>query len=195
MGIAPQTTTWLPTRKDDQCAKEKGTTYISDGVDVDVVLGVLRVGNERLDEELSQNTADVLNLLRLAGALSDPGLGLGPGLVEGEQTALASSLDELIGLRDELGAGLEKPGVGDLGLVQDGLDAGVLGEVQGGQSRGRVVDGGRRQRAGLDDGSTGEVVVDDGLAIGLGDRLGGHCGWLWWCWWEESRPLSLGSVS
>ena len=134
--------------------------------------------DERLNEELPQHTARVLDLLLLASTLGDPGLGLGPGLVEGQEAALASPLDELVGLRDELGAGLEEPGVGDLGLVQDVFDAGIFGEVQRGQSRGRVVLGGRRQRARLDDGSTSEVVVEDGLAVGLENRLGGHgdCG-------------------
>jgi hypothetical protein len=92
-------------------------TYLTNAHDVDVVLSVLRVGNERLDEELTKNTDDVLNLLGLRGTLSNPSPGLGPGLVEGQETALASPLDQLVGLRDELGAGLEQPGVGDLGLV------------------------------------------------------------------------------
>lgn len=106
------------------------STYLTNAHDVDVVLGVLGVGNERLDEELAQDASDVLDLLLLGGALGDPGLGLSPGLVEGEEAALATALDELIGLRDEPGALLEEPGVGDLGLVQDILDVGVLGELK-----------------------------------------------------------------
>ncbi len=31
------------------------------------------------------------------------------------------------------------------------------------------------QRRGLDDGSTGEVVIQEGLAVGLEDALCGHC--------------------
>lgn len=130
--------------------------------------------DEGLDEEVPQHTNCVLDLLLLASSLSDPGLGLSPWLVQGQKTALASTLDELVRLRDELGIGLQQPGVGDLGLVQDILNLGILGEVKGGESRGRVVGGGRRKRAGLDDGSTGKVVVEDGLAVGLVDRLGGH---------------------
>lgn len=132
--------------------------------------------NEGLDEELAQNTGGVLDLLLLAGALSDPGLGLGPGLVEGQETALATALDQLIGLRDELGAGLEEPRVGDLSLVQNTLDVGILSKVQRAQPGGRVVLGGVGERSGLDDGGAGEVVVEDGLAVGLEDGLGGHSG-------------------
>ena len=36
--------------------------------------------------------------------------------------------------------------------------------------------GWRRKRAGLDDGGTSEVVIEDGLAVCFGNRLGGHCG-------------------
>ena len=131
--------------------------------------------NKRLDEELSQHTSGVLNLLLLTGSLSDPSLSLRPGLVKGQKTTLSSSLDELIGLGDELGVGLEKPRVGDLSLVQNILNIGILGEVQRGESAGRVVSSRRRKRTGLDNGSAGEVVVEDGLAVGLENRLGGHC--------------------
>lgn len=137
--------------------------------------------NERLDKKLSENTAGVLYLLLLASTFGNPGLGLGPGLVEGEETALATTLDELIGLCDELGAVLEEPREGDLGLVEDVLDVGVLGEVQRSKSSRGVVLGRLSKRAGLDRGSAGEVVVEDGLAVGLEDRLGGHCErCVWW---------------
>lgn len=119
----------------------------------------------------------MLNLLGLSCALLDPLAGLGPGLVEGQQAALASPLDQLVGLCDELGAILEQPRVGDLGLVQNVLDSLVLREVQRGEPGRRVVGGRGRQRGGLDDGSPGEVVVEDGLAVGLENRLGGHCCW------------------
>ncbi len=145
-------------------------------MDVDVVLGILRVRDKGLDEELSQNTSGVLNLLLLGSTLANPGLGISPGLVESEKTALPSALDELIWLRDELGAVLEEPGVGDLGLVQDILNVDIIGEAQDGQSGRRVVLGGHGKRTGLDGGSAGEVVVDDGLAVGLEDGLGGHVG-------------------
>jgi hypothetical protein len=132
------------------------------------------MGHKRLDEELPQNASGVLNLLLLTGSLSNPSLSLGPGLVQGQKTALSSSLDELIGLGDELGVGLEKPRVGDLSLVQDVGNVGIFREVQRGESAGRVVSGRRRKRAGLDNGGAGEMVVEDGLAVGLENRLGGH---------------------
>lgn len=134
------------------------------------------MGNEGLDEELTQNAGGVLDLLLLAGTLSNPGLGLWPSLVQGQKTALTTALDQLIGLRNELGTSLEEPGVGDLGLVQDTLDVGILSEVQRAQPGGRVVLGWRGQRSGLDDRGAGEVVVEDGLAVGLENGLGGHFG-------------------
>lgn len=82
-----------------------------------------------------------------------------------------------VGLGDESGIGLEQPRVGDLGLVENTLHIGIFGEVENGQPGGRVVRGRRGERRGLDYGGAGEVVVEDGLAIGLEDRLGGHYGY------------------
>lgn len=123
--------------------------------------------HEWLNQELSQHADHGLHLLRLSSTTSNPRLRLWPGLVQGQETALAPSLDELIWLCNELGAGSEQPRVGDLGLVEDVGDLSVFGEVEGGEPRGRVVCGGFGQRRGLDDWSSGEVVVDDGLAVGL----------------------------
>ena len=83
--------------------ENRGCPHISNRVDVDIILSVLGVGNERLDEELPQNTRDMLDLLNLPGALGNPGLGFRPALVQGQETALASPLDQLVRLRDELG--------------------------------------------------------------------------------------------
>jgi hypothetical protein len=134
----------------------------------------LGVRHERLDQELSQDTIDSLDSLGLASTLLNPSSGLGPGLVQGQKAALASSLDELIGLCDELGAGLVQPGVLDLGLVKDVLGRLVCAEVERAELGVRVVVGGRGERSGLDDGGSGKVVVEDGLAIGFEDRLCGH---------------------
>jgi hypothetical protein len=152
----------------------KNATYLTNGVDVDVVLGVLGVRHERLDQELSQDTIDSLDSLGLAGTLLNPSSGLSPGLVQGQKAALASSLDELIGLCDELGARLVQPGVLDLGLVKDILGRVLGAEVERAELGVRVVVGGWGERSGLDDGSSGKVVVEDGLAIGFEDRLCGH---------------------
>lgn len=145
-------------------------------MDVNVVLGLLGVRHERLNQELTQDTGDGLNLDVLGGAGLNPLAGLRPGLVQGEKTALASALDQLIGLRDELGAGGQEPRVGDLGLVEDILDGLVIGEVEGCETSGRVVCRGGREGRGLDDGGTSEVVVEDGLAVGLENGLCGHDG-------------------
>lgn len=119
--------------------KQKKATHIANGVDVDVVLGAIRVRHKRLDQELAQDTLNMLNLNWLCGALSNPRLGLSPGLVQSQETALASPLDQLVRLRDKLSALLEEPWVGDLSLVQDILNALVLGEVQRSQPWGRIV--------------------------------------------------------
>ena len=130
--------------------------------------------HERLDQELSQDTIDSLDSMGLASTLLNPSSSLSPGLVQGQKTALASSLDELIGLCDKLGTRLEQPGVLDLGLVKDVLGGSICGEVEGAELGVRVVVVGRRERGRLDDGSSGKVVVEDGLAIGFEDRLCGH---------------------
>ena len=150
--------------------------HLTDGVDVNVVLRPLRMRHKRLDQKLPQHARDRLHLLRLARLLRHPGAGLGPGLVEGEQAALAAALDQLVGLGHELGPGGQQPGVGGLGLVEHGLRRLVLGEVERGELGGRVVRGGGREGARLDDGGAGQVVVEDGLAVGLEDGLGGHGG-------------------
>lgn len=150
-------------------------TYLTDRVDVDVVLSFLRVRNEGLDKELTEDTSDGLNLNVLRGTSLNPFPGLGPSLVETEKTALTTALDQLVGFGDELGAGSQEPRVGNLSLVEDILHSKVVGEVDGGESGRRVVGGGGRERSRLDDGSASEVVVEDGLSIGLENGLGGHC--------------------
>lgn len=167
---------WISKRK-------RNATYLSHRVDVDVVLGVLRVWHKRLDQERPQDALDGLDLLRLARPRLDPLARLGPCLVQGQQAALASPLDELVWLRHELRTGGQQPRVRGLGLVEHALDVCVGREVQRRKLGRRVVCGRRRQRRRLDDGRAGEVVVEDGLAVGLEDRLGGHgegcgCG----CW-------------
>ena len=138
------------------------------------------MGHERLNEELTQDTGDSLNLDVLGSTSLNPLTGLSPGLVQSEETALATTLDQLIGLRNELGAGHQQPRVGDLSLVEHILDGLVIGEVEGGETSRRVVCCRGRERGGLDHRSASKVVVEDGLTIGLEDRLGGHdcmCEW------------------
>ena len=127
------------------------------------------MGHERLNEESPQVTLNVLDLLELVCALCNPGLGLGPGSVELEQTRLASPLDELIGLCDELGTGSEKEGECGLGGVKDALDVVTILEGDGSELRRRVVGCLCGKRSGLDHRRAGEVVVEDGLAVGLED--------------------------
>lgn len=133
------------------------------------------MGNERLNEESPEVALNVLNLLSLVRACGNPLLRLGPGSVKLEQTRLASPLDQLVGLCDKLGTGSEEERVGGLGGIEDALDVVALAEGDGGELRRRVVGCGCGERSGLDDGSASEVVVEDGLAVGLEDGLGGHC--------------------
>lgn len=160
-----------------QCAIDAlaAATHLTDGVDVDVVLGLLGVGNERLDEESPQVSLNVLDLLDLVCARGNPLLRLLPGSVKLQEPRLASPLDELIGLRDELGTGGEEERIGGLGGIEDALDVVAVGEGDGSELRRRVVDSLCGERSGLDDGRASEVVVEDGLAVGLEDGLGGHC--------------------
>jgi hypothetical protein len=150
-------------------------TYLSHRVDVNVVFGVLGVRNKWLDQELAEEALDVLDLLLLASAFCDPSTSIGPALVEGEQTALASTLDQLIWLSDKFGVFGEQPRVCGLGLVEDSIDVGILREVEGSEFGRRVVSSSARKRGGLDDRRASEVVVEDGLSIGLENRFGGHC--------------------
>lgn len=152
----------------DQC------TYLAHGVDVDIVFGVLGMGDEGLDEELTKDTGDSLNLDGLCGASLDPFTSLGPGFVESQETALTSSLDQLVWFGDELGARGQQPGIGDLSLVQDILDSSVFGEVDGGESGRRIMGGRWREGSRLDDGSTSEMIVEDRLPVGLEDGFGRH---------------------
>lgn len=129
---------------------------------------------------MSQDASGVLNLLLLQGTLSDPGTSLSPCLVQSQETGLATTLDELIGLCNELGTVLEEPREAQLSLVENSVDIIIVVEVQRGESGRRVVLGGLGKRARLDDIGAGEVIVDDGLAIGLVDSLCGHgVGGLW----------------
>jgi hypothetical protein len=64
----------------------------------------------------------ITNLLRLAGALSDPWPGLLPCLVQSKETGLSTTLDELIGLCDELG--VEDP-ARELAVRRDRTGGGV----------------------------------------------------------------------
>lgn len=85
----------------------EGITYLTDGVDVDVVFGILGVRDKRLDEELTEDTRDSLDLNVLARTSLNPFFGLRPGLVEAEQSTLASPLDQLVWFGNELGTGSE----------------------------------------------------------------------------------------
>jgi hypothetical protein len=123
---------------------------------------------------MPQDTVDRLDPLRLSCPRLNPLTGLGPGLVQGQQTALASPLDQLIWLCNELGTRSQQPRVCGLGLVEDALDVGIGSKVQRCELGRGVVCRGCRQRSGLDDRSAGEVVVEDGLAVGLEDGFGRH---------------------
>jgi hypothetical protein len=80
----------------------------------------------------------------------------------------------LIGFGDKLSTWGQKPREGDLSLVEDILDGLVIGEVKGSEASRRVMCCGGRKRSRLDHWGASKVVVEDGLAVGLEDRFGGH---------------------
>ena len=81
--------------------------YLSDRVDVNVVFGVGGMRYEWLDKEMSQNTLYSLDLLSLASAGLYPSTSFRPRLVQGQKTALSSTLDQLIGFGDEFSTVLQ----------------------------------------------------------------------------------------
>ena len=109
-------------------------TYVSDGIDVDVVFGILWMWYERLDQELSQDAFDALDLLWLACAGLDPFSGFRPSFVESKESALSTALDQLIWLSHELGTWSQQPGICDFGLVKHIPRGCVFREIERGQS-------------------------------------------------------------
>lgn len=127
------------------------------------------MGYKWLHEELSENTSDSLYYLFFASTLSNPSSGLRPCLIQSQKPTLPPPFDQLVWFRDEADVVCEKPGIGALSLVEDSFDGGVFREVEGGELWRRVVSLRRRQRGGLNDFASGEVVVENGLAISLED--------------------------
>jgi len=168
---------WLSATTIAQCTRRRRNrkyTYLSHRVDVDVVLCVLGVRHEWLDEEVPKDTIDGFDPLGLASPRLHPLTSLSPRLVQSQQAALASPLDQLVWLRNEPGTSGQQPRIGGLGGIEHALDVGISSEVQRCQLGRRIVGCGSRQRGRLNDGGTSEVVVEDGLAVGLVDRFGRH---------------------
>ena len=57
---------------------------------------------ERLDDESVEGSGRLLDGDRLTGSLLDPSASLLPALVQAKESGLSTSLDELVGLADEL---------------------------------------------------------------------------------------------
>ena len=170
---------FVPHIKHSSEGKKNKLTYLTDGVDVDVVFGVLRVRNKWLDKKLSQHTVDCLNPLLLSSFCLDPVSRFLPCLVQCKKTTLASSLDQLVGLGYEFGARLQQPRVLDLCLVKDCGRALTLGEMKRSKSGrswvGLLAVVYRRWQTDTVDVvrvCSGEEEVEDGLAVGLEDGLG-----------------------
>lgn len=81
---------------------EQDPVTFSRRVDADVVLGVSRVREERLDDERVEGSSDLLDLDGFTGSRCDPVSSDFVLLVEAEQSSLSSSLDQLIGLTNKL---------------------------------------------------------------------------------------------
>jgi hypothetical protein len=99
-------------------------------LDANVVLGVLGMRHKGLDQEIPQHAVNGLDTLFLLCASGNPGSSLWPALVEAQETTLASPLDQLIGLCDELGSGSKQPRVLGLDSVENTFDISILGEVE-----------------------------------------------------------------
>lgn len=84
--------------------KLRGHTYVSHGVYVNVVFSALRMGNEWFNEELSKVSFHRFHLLELPSAGFDPFSSFGPCLVKSQETALTTTLDQLIWFGDKSGA-------------------------------------------------------------------------------------------
>ena len=87
---------------DTTFVSEENPVSLSGRVDTNVVLGVSRVRRERLDDEGVKGTSGGFDCHWLAGLGLDPSASLLPLLVEAKEARLSTSLDELIGLADEL---------------------------------------------------------------------------------------------
>ena len=87
---------------DTTFVREQDPVTFTRRVDTDVVFGLLRVGQERLEDERVERSRHLFDLARLAGTLLDPFSGDLVVLVDAQETGLSSSLDQLIGLGDEL---------------------------------------------------------------------------------------------
>lgn len=107
----------------------EASTYITDRIDVDVIFRVGRMRDERLDQKLSQDTLYGFHLLSLPSAGFYPGSSFLPSLVQGQQAAFATTLDQLVGLCNELGPSGQQPWVGGLGLIEDRRNGVVFGEI------------------------------------------------------------------
>mmetsp|Transcript_5399 Transcript_5399/g.12365 ORF Transcript_5399/g.12365 Transcript_5399/m.12365 type:complete len:246 (+) Transcript_5399:2938-3675(+) len=81
---------------------EKDLVMGTERVKADVVFLLLLVRAERRHDEMRQRTHHCLHLLLLAHAIKNPLLALIKRLVDADETCLATSLNELIRLSDEL---------------------------------------------------------------------------------------------
>ena len=105
-------------------------TYLSYGIDVDIILRIGGMWHKRLDQKLPQHSLDGLNLLLFSGLGLDPSSSFRPGLVKCKEATLAASLDQLIGFGHESSTRSEQPRISRLCLVEDGGDSRILGKVQ-----------------------------------------------------------------
>ena len=108
-------------------------------------------------------------LLRLAGALRNPFLRLFPGLVERKQTGLATPLDQLVWLCNELG--VEDP-ARELGVRCDGVGLGVPGDLC--NPRCRIDEFRLHGRRRVDGRGTLEPVGEQKLRVVLADGCAGE---------------------
>ena len=157
---------------------EENVVTFTGGVDADVVLGIGRMRQEGLDDEVveraygrfdlgekkSKFCAEVrgkkTDLNRLASAFLNPWPCLVPGFVESKEASLAAAFDKLVRLCDELG--VEDP-AGELSLWSDGAGLWIPRDLS--DLHRRVKEFCRDLSIGIDGGGALKVVSQEELRV------------------------------
>jgi len=116
---------------------EKNIVSLTDRIDVDIVLRILRMRNKGLHKEIGQVALNVLDLkltcksgamgylLEFASAFLNPFSAFFPPFVETQKAALSSSLDQHVWFRNEFSA-IFDPRACNLHTVENFFDVGSI---------------------------------------------------------------------
>ena len=109
--------------------KDSGT-YISNRININVIFSFLRMRDEWLNQEISEDTLHRLHLLSLASSFLDPLAAFRPRFVDCQETTLASSFDQLIWFGDPFSVWSKQPWILCFGFVEDRFRGFVFREEQ-----------------------------------------------------------------